>query len=297
MRSPTWARQDGELWGSCPGHSGAGWLSPGGGEGREVSAVHPHPRLLHPVSGRRWRTLGACGQVQASPARPASTHAARRACPGSLACPLPSSLPPLGAALLIPLVFARRWPPDSDGVRGSDCHPFPGRAGQAALPPRDGHALWSSQKGGALTAPSLSGCVSAPRGRRFRRNALPGGAAASAARAPQRDRSPRRQAAPHAHQGTYRSPADCPSSPRPPGPAATLLQCGASCPGWGCVFPLVGPSRGHRGNVGAPLVLCKDAGGHSHSHRVPSGVPGSGLGSPGRLSRGRVLSRPLRVTR
>lgn len=118
----------------------------------------------------------------------------------------PPPLPPLGAALLIPLVFAHRWPPDSGGVRGRTVTLF--QAGQGwphchlemATPPG------AARKGGALTAPSLSGCVSAPSGRRVRRNALPGRAAASAAQPQQRVRSPRRQAAPRAHQGTALQP-------------------------------------------------------------------------------------------
>lgn len=47
--------------------------------------------------------------------------------------------------------------------------------------------------------PSLSGCVSAPSGPRFCRNAFPGRAASPASQPHQRNRGPRCQAHPHAH--------------------------------------------------------------------------------------------------
>lgn len=212
----------------------------------------------------------------------------------------PPPLPPLGAALLIPLVFAHRWPPDSGGVRGRDCHPLPGRAGLAALPPRDGHAPWSSQKGRCPHCPfSLRLCLSSQWAQSpekcssWQSSRLCRPASATGPQPPPPSRPPR--------SSRYRSPADWLPPRVPLSPAATSFPCGDSCPGWGCVFrPLVGPSRGHRGNVGALPVLCKDTGCHSHSHRLPSSVPGSGSGSPGpcsRLSHGSMLSCPLWVAR
>lgn len=207
MRSPTWARQDGELWGSCPGRSGAGWLRPGGGEGREVSAVDPHPSQPLPASGPRRRTLGRL-RSDSSPPGPPCVHSCSTACLSRVACFSTFLLPchpwgllfssPWSLPIVGPLTVAvseegtvtlfqagQGWP---------HCHL------EMATPPG------AARKGGALTAPSLSGCVSAPSGRRVRRNALPGRAAASAAQPQQRVRSPRRQAAPRAHQGTALQP-------------------------------------------------------------------------------------------
>lgn len=110
-------------------------------------AVDPHPSQPHPVSGRRWKTLATCGQIQASLAHPMSTHAEQRACPVSLAFLLPySPCHPWGP------LFSSPWSLPIIGpltvMVSEDTH-FQAGQGRDALPPRDGHALWNSQKGRA----------------------------------------------------------------------------------------------------------------------------------------------------
>lgn len=172
-------------------------LSPGGGEGRGMAADSILASLGSQVDNSGLPVL----DPEASLAHPMSAHSEQPAFPVQLLC-YPSTLLPLQPWGLL---FSSPWSlpvvgPLTDGVRGCNHHPPPGRAGLGCTATwRWPCPLQQPEGKGVLTSPSLSGCVSTPSGPRFRRNTFSGRAASPASQPQQRNRGAPCQAHPHAH--------------------------------------------------------------------------------------------------